>query len=51
MQGQFITTNIVLLYDDINQVMKIREGCLECYRTRKKIMFSSFADLPFNMTW
>lgn len=30
MQGQFITTNIVLLYGDIKQVTKIREGCLEC---------------------
>lgn len=29
MQGQFITTNIVLVYGDIKQVMKIREGCLE----------------------
>lgn len=30
MQGQFITANIVILYGDIKQVMKITEGCLEC---------------------
>lgn len=30
MQGQFIATNIIILYSDIKQVMRTRKGWVEC---------------------
>lgn len=52
MQGQFITANIVVLYGDIKQVMKIREGGLECWGTKNTLgFFSSLKRDMVNMKW